>query len=311
MASPRPPTPPYDILSTIFQAYFEGILIQYLDRPPRPRMHEGPLLLSHVCQYWRDVAFSMPKLWSTLTIDDRLGYPLISQFLSLARESPLSLHVSLWPCGGGRSDAKTLDLLLSHVTRWQSICFWLDEDAAEGILRGFNEIQNADVRTSVHREVSILEEAALEGGFSVSTETSRKLWSYFLNRNYFPHLRKLQWALDLSHFDSLTFASTDDTQHFGWDRLTHLSLSRPPSMPECLLLLQRCANLQTLSVDFRSAPSHTPSHLMADFPLTSVTPPKSLRELTIRVDKLATGRVLGRFTRSQLNSANLIVDIRA
>lgn len=298
---------PYDILSTIFQKYVEDAAASSSGLSSQPRRDLGPILVSHVCQYWRDVAFSTPTIWSTLTIDSRLSYPLISHFLTLAREAPLSLYVFLWSFDGNRSDPRVLDLLLSRMTRWRSIGIWFDEDTAKDILQRFDEGHGAEVGCVQMYEPSILEKAIIEGGVFLSTETSKRIWQFFLDQKRFPLLRQLHCSMDLGFMGSL------DLRDFNWEKLTHLLLSSPPPMTECLLLLQRCKNLRSLNIDFRrtSVTSLPPySRHSMNILEAPIIPPNSLRELTIQVEQPVTGRLLSQFTKSYLDSGNFVVDVR-
>lgn len=303
---------PFEILSKIFRTYIEDL--ESLTQLPHRRCCEGPLLLSRVSQYWRAVAISTPEIWSTLYIDSHLPYASISRFLALAKESPLTLYISLWSCGGGRSSTEVLNLLLSRIARWRLIQIWVDEKMVESILHGFGGTSGGEGLTSLC-EKSVLEEVTIKGGFDVPPKTSKRLLSYFLHRKHFPHLRRLHWSLDFNFFSPSQLPSTFDPRDFDWEKLTFLSITSPPPMSQCLQLLQRCKNLQSFNVDYRSSPSTClssyPDFSIPDVPNPQITPPKSLRELTIKVGKPALRGILTNFTKSSFDSVGFLIDVSA
>ncbi|KAL0567017.1 hypothetical protein V5O48_014973 [Marasmius crinis-equi] len=88
------------------------------ETPPRLRMREWsektgswqkernqfdapPILLSHICRSWRNLAISVSSLWSTLTVDPGIWRacepPLLSLYLERSRGSPL--HVTCLDSG--------------------------------------------------------------------------------------------------------------------------------------------------------------------------------------------------------------------
>lgn len=316
MASTTPPRNlpvlPYDILSLIFQEYIIGVL-EHADR--RPRLQNGPLLLSHVCQCWRDAAFSTPSLWSVLAIDHDISYAIISHYLTHAREMPLHLFITQWSYHGENPDRRVLDLLLSRANKWRSVRILFDEKTAIEFLRRFCD--GAEVGQYCEKRVfETLEEATIEGSILVSAETSRKLWSFFLDRNRFPRLRWLNWSLDMNSQSPLEESSEAGVNNASLGGITHLKLTFPPPMAECLGLLKQCPNLQTLSVDFRncsiSSLTAPPHSLVAplDYYGVLVEQPSSLRELTLQVDGALQGRILSKYIGSYMTSSNVVVHVR-
>ncbi len=306
----QPSALPFEILSKIFQTYV-GDVEDSVQLPHR-RLREGPLLLSHICRYWRAVAFSIPRIWSTLHIDSHLSYPSVSHFLDLARESPLNLYVSLWSSGGGRSSTEILNLLLSRITQWRLLQIWVDEDIVEKILHRSEETSGAEGFTSLC-EASMLEEVTVEGGFDVPMETSRRFLSFFLHRKRFPHLHRLHWSLNLSFFSTSYPDSTVDPRCFRWEKLTHLSLTSPPPMTDCLQILQWCRNLRIFKIDYRSSPCNClcsyPGYSIPNIPNPPITPPTSLRELIIKVGRPALLGILASFTKLSLDFGNFLIDV--
>ncbi|KAF9466730.1 hypothetical protein BDZ94DRAFT_132786 [Collybia nuda] len=90
-----------------------------------------PLALGEVCSAWRDLAWSMPWLWSTVSLDIRqcsaIHAVLLSEWLGRTAELPLSIHLRL-VCDiltppEVRSAAHLLDVLTLHSERWCHIDF--------------------------------------------------------------------------------------------------------------------------------------------------------------------------------------------
>jgi hypothetical protein len=254
----------------------------------------------------------MPKLWSTFSVDESMPYPLVSHFLTLARESPLSLDVCLWYRGENHAMINVWGLLLSRISKWRWVQLWMDENMTEMFLSKSDLLVEgeSDIPCQSMAEESLLETAAIKGGFAVPKSSSKKLWSFLLDRRYFPRLRELEWALDLGDCNFLFPAySNSDIPQFDWENLIHLTLTRPPSLVECLLLLQHCTNLETLDIVIPSGTPLTPQYMSIDIHDVMVAPPKSLRQLTIGVGNLVTRKRMYRLISSCLKSDDYVINV--
>ncbi|KDQ62011.1 hypothetical protein JAAARDRAFT_107428, partial [Jaapia argillacea MUCL 33604] len=66
-----------------------------------PLKYQLPVLLTHVCSYWRQIALSTSTLWASLLIAPRDGgeiarmRPILDCFLARSGTVPLSTHVDL------------------------------------------------------------------------------------------------------------------------------------------------------------------------------------------------------------------------
>ncbi|KAJ3997388.1 hypothetical protein F5050DRAFT_1436325 [Lentinula boryana] len=94
------------------------------------RFHTPPpqLVFAQVCSYWRSVAISYPKLWSTFIVVDPIKrhISMTKLWLERAGQHPLTLYIKhLWP---QRKDALVntdliIGLLLPHAHRWKAASF--------------------------------------------------------------------------------------------------------------------------------------------------------------------------------------------
>ncbi|KAF5363993.1 hypothetical protein D9756_000259 [Leucocoprinus leucothites] len=80
-------TLPHDILSSVFLSLFQHrgqrtILPFQVD-------------LSHVCSYWRWVALSTPRLWSSITLFSEQSLPYVQEWLTRSRNVPLRVLLDL------------------------------------------------------------------------------------------------------------------------------------------------------------------------------------------------------------------------
>ena len=108
-AKPVPPHPinitPPGVLGEIF---IHCLSLKDLEIPRCPRGHEAPMLLCQVCSHWRQVALSLPNLWSSFS--GNLGEHMCPSHTSLIQLLSFSLFPSCPPSsfndsGGERSYA--------------------------------------------------------------------------------------------------------------------------------------------------------------------------------------------------------------
>lgn len=78
-----------------------------------------PLVLSHVCSSWRQVACSYPMLWSFILLHRPLEkhMPLFDLWLSHSGNAPLSIHLQSIDEEPSTLHSQLLDLLLQHSCR--------------------------------------------------------------------------------------------------------------------------------------------------------------------------------------------------
>ncbi|KAJ7618596.1 hypothetical protein FB45DRAFT_169540 [Roridomyces roridus] len=76
---------------------------------------ESPWYLGHICRYWREVAISVPSLWSEICIMHRREpFPLLETLLSRCSSGPLK--VLYWSTS--KPDPRLLSMLVECSERW-------------------------------------------------------------------------------------------------------------------------------------------------------------------------------------------------
>ena len=91
---------PPDVTSTVF----EFCLPDFVDHHLSPYTKEDitiPLSLGAICSYWRDIAWTMPSLWSSLVVcvtrkhDSHITIGIAEEWLTRSGQLPLSIHILL------------------------------------------------------------------------------------------------------------------------------------------------------------------------------------------------------------------------
>ncbi|KAK6983985.1 hypothetical protein R3P38DRAFT_3232793 [Favolaschia claudopus] len=107
---------PFEVTSSIFIECLPD------DEHVTPTASTAPLLLTHVCRQWRDIALSTGALWCSLRIDPNTVTPnLLETWFSRAKERPLSLTLNgaYWSeldyVSANRARFKCLNLQLAHT----------------------------------------------------------------------------------------------------------------------------------------------------------------------------------------------------
>jgi len=90
-----------------------------------------PIVVSHVCRHWRNIAFSTPSLWTTITVppEERPPYEFAMTLLERSRGLPIDIYIDCEPhehdCDvEPPSDADLkflLSLLIPHIHRWRTM----------------------------------------------------------------------------------------------------------------------------------------------------------------------------------------------
>src|SRR5271154_57926 len=113
-----------ELLDEIFCCTLEGGFIS-------PSQHRSPLKLAMICKDWRDIALSLPKLWSSIYIRAtnnkhvHPSLPLLQLWLARSQSLPLFFSFEIWEHTQPSSSNKLLmqfwNLLIPHAYRWHTV----------------------------------------------------------------------------------------------------------------------------------------------------------------------------------------------
>ncbi|KAJ6499315.1 hypothetical protein C8R45DRAFT_864802 [Mycena sanguinolenta] len=224
---------PADIMSEIFTACIPA------NRNAIMSAAEAPLLLCRVCQSWRSVALSTPRLWASLHIvahgnvreagpDSKLQKVIKAIHSWLSRAGVLPLSISLVRSWTSKEvDFRPfLETLISYSSRWKRIRFELETSSS------FYPLV-----TLSPSDVPMLEIVSMDGFKTSDEETDDRMMSFLgsasLRTLFFRHM-----------------ASSFFTFPLPWNQLRHLSLEdeiNPPqlTLAQALEMLRQCPNLET------------------------------------------------------------------
>ncbi|KAJ3800696.1 hypothetical protein GGU11DRAFT_366974 [Lentinula aff. detonsa] len=119
---------PADILAEIFSMICLGDYSLKINRPgPLSKesfLSSPTLVLTQICSYWRSLVFSLPLLWSSLSIESRhlYGRPalasLVVAYISRSGSVPLTFQLKS-DDDAPEVELQVFDALLEHASRWQ------------------------------------------------------------------------------------------------------------------------------------------------------------------------------------------------
>ncbi|KAF5373420.1 hypothetical protein D9615_009453 [Tricholomella constricta] len=181
-----------------------------------PDIYQAPMLLCQVCGHWRDIALSLPILWSTLkgSISRRTKSSHVDLFrlwLERARGHPLTLN--LWSTS--ESD-RVIDLFFARVHQWRRVT--LDSQIADRLSK------------LPPGSAPLLEHV----GLGRDPEFLRSNHKVAPALALLPRLRHLNLGdVVLSNFT-----------HFTWPSLTHLTIGAPLDAHDCILTLYCCPRVE-------------------------------------------------------------------
>ncbi|KAL0960543.1 hypothetical protein HGRIS_005581 [Hohenbuehelia grisea] len=118
VTSPIRRVPP-EILAVIMKLAVSGQQLQ-ISSPENLRKH-GLWLLALVSRSWRDIALSLPDLWSVIEISNETakwqnGIRVLEVVLERSKQAPLMFKLEL---DGVRAENHVLDAICSHSDRWK------------------------------------------------------------------------------------------------------------------------------------------------------------------------------------------------
>ncbi|KAK7049394.1 hypothetical protein VNI00_005995 [Paramarasmius palmivorus] len=202
-----------------------------------PVLTPPPLSLSSVCGRWREIALTMPSLWSSMNIRFQRGwtkgglyrqlYHLVLLFLDRSKSSPLDIVLN-FKCRLIHADAiPTLAALVSHSPRWQRLVL---EDIPEECLR--HEV----FRTLGRHRMAML--THLESSHNGYDDT---VWD-----DYQCHLFH-----DCPSLTSLKVANSGPLDHganLPWRQIKKLEIVNAYEI-DGLDLLSRCSNVEQITLE--------------------------------------------------------------
>ncbi|KAI4525365.1 hypothetical protein K525DRAFT_191792 [Schizophyllum commune Loenen D] len=189
---------PPELLSHIF---LETLPVQLCDA--RPHNRAAPLILSHVCRHWRDIAISLPSLWQRLCLtgcqsrhnhrrlrlaktymDRARGTGLVVNFSDVEASDVIFRHWDVVVCGQGLTFAPAadrcycaLDLLISRISEVRVL---------ELIIGQASTLRLSSVPPAAAAALRNLVVRFLEGG-----ETTQMLARLYTNS---PSITQFTWA---------------------------------------------------------------------------------------------------------------------
>lgn len=210
----------------------------------RPAPDQAPLLLAQICATWRRASISTPSLWTSLELHgfqtDTLGdeplpeetqriNDLLYTWFSRAEDCPLSLSVlddSLLLT----SVSKKLDDLAG---RWQHLSVLVSEHTHRCLDPSY--------------EYSSLESFKLHTLEGLDEVLVHDLSGSLLNA---PQLTRFVWKNDMPQSTPIEML---------WENLTHLTLSTPMTIQQCLTILPKLTKMQNLDLqDISTEPGNLP-----------------------------------------------------
>ncbi|KDQ61995.1 hypothetical protein JAAARDRAFT_190695 [Jaapia argillacea MUCL 33604] len=264
---------PPEILSKIFTHTLSSGFVHL-------SIHRLPVLLTHVCSYWRQIALSTSTLWSSLIIDphddEELARirPILDGFLVHSGTAPLSTCLILRNLLGGRD---LVDSVVRHAPRWNSFSIHLGLDVDWSPLEPL--LQIGDGALNQLKEVRLFREIDLQPHASFLQEitalkTAPSLTSVTIGLSWRPTVFALPWSqLTYLKFEGGYFHTNSISDLFDilpkCSQLTHFSFSvrygdpdHPPFPPPGSRGLITLPKLQSLHLDYTLPDGYLLCHLI-------------------------------------------------
>jgi len=130
-----PPPAPYTLSLTKFPLEIITRVFEILVELPAPEAYGNvtyvpPLRLGRICREWREIAWSLPTLWSDVRViipssrdeeQDENRLKILRGWLERGRQTLMSVEVLETDMAARESTAQVLDLLRPTSARWQSL----------------------------------------------------------------------------------------------------------------------------------------------------------------------------------------------
>jgi hypothetical protein len=111
---------PPELLSRVFCIHVWDIV--WDQWTPQPR---SPLIFGMVCSSWRKIAWSTPRLWSSIWVDLRrkVDPALVDQWLVRSGILPLSIYAFFYSSNPGLTAVAVLEIFTKYAERWYRVTF--------------------------------------------------------------------------------------------------------------------------------------------------------------------------------------------
>lgn len=204
--------------------------------PPRVSVcsiRKAPMLLCQVCSYWRELALSLPMLWSSFQASSRAGhFSLIQLWIERSRTQPLFLSLDLREQRSPTS--YMVRLFLDNIHRWSTVTFYVDDNSVRDLL------------AIPGKKAHLLDNFGVNA--DKCTETMNDIPSILLS---FPNLRRLRWCSQSTPTALLGMA---------FSSLTHIELLCSVPFNECIRFITRCPQICEIEIS-KVTPSPVPLNL--------------------------------------------------
>ena len=134
---------PPDVMSTIFKFCLPDFTNNQLPPYTEEDLLTTPLFLGAICNYWRDIAWSMPSLWSSLVVcikrkhDSNITTGIAEEWLVRSGQLPLSIRIFSEYCG-----CKGISALANIINQYSNRCSNLDLYIPDSYYQDFHATDN-------------------------------------------------------------------------------------------------------------------------------------------------------------------------
>lgn len=211
---------PYEMFTEIFK------LCTYGDEDEYPSITRSPLLLCHVCRYWRQVVWELPCLWTSLLIpiDSEIAVRnaecLLVLWLERSQGRPILFEYA-FP-GGTTNDQSFLNVIVSRLDRFLVLDLCIPKSIADALLYAEPGRVEALEELDIFISTNAFDAAALVKPIPVF-EVAPNLNTVHIGSRY---------AFDTSLF------------RLPWTQLVHLHLENTLIQPTANHILSECTNLE-------------------------------------------------------------------